>query len=85
MDTSLWRRTFIRGTQPNGKPVPDIDSVADEAFVKANFKDKFGIWLTQGNNKLIGSLDGLLSTFFSMRFGKPSPQQSNRSRGLSQL
>lgn len=77
MDTSLWRRTFTRGTQPSGKPppndiepVPDIDSVADEAFIKANFKDKFGIWLTQGNNKLIGSLDGLLSTFFSMRFGK---------------
>ena len=80
MDTSLWRRTFTRGTQPDGSPVPDIDSVADEAFVKANFKDKFGIWLTQGNNKLIGSFDGLLSTFFSMRCIYPSPQQSNRSR-----
>ena len=85
MDTSPRRRPFTRGTQPNGKLVPDIDSVADEAFVKANFKDKFGIWLTQGNNKLIGTLDGLLSAFFSMRFGKSSPQQSNGSRGLIQL
>ena len=46
MDTLLWRRTFTRGTQPDGTAVPDIDSVADEAFVKANFKDKFGICLT---------------------------------------
>ncbi len=69
MDPSLWRRTFTRGTQADGTPVPDIDRIADEAFVKIKFKDKFGIWLTQGNNKLIGSVDGLLSTFFSMHFG----------------
>lgn len=66
MDSSLWRRTFTRGTHPNGTPIPDVDSVADKAFVNANFKDKFGDWLTQGNNKFIGSLDGLLTTFFSM-------------------
>ena len=69
MASSLWRRTFTRGTQPDGSPIPDIDSVADEAFINANFKDKFGTWLTQGNNKHIGSLDGLLSTFFSMQYG----------------
>ena len=75
MDTSLWRcnLTFTRGTQPDGSPVPDIDSFADEAFVKANFKDEFGIWLTRESNKLIGSFEGLLSTFFSMRFIYPFP------------
>lgn len=54
MDSSLWRRTFTRGAQADGTPVADIDSIADEAFVKTNFKNKFGIWLTQGNNKLLG-------------------------------
>ena len=73
MDSSLWYRTFTRGAKP-GPPdqyPDDIDRVANNDFIQSHFTDTFGLWLTQGNNKFEGTLDGLLSIFFRM------PPQAN--------
>ena len=67
MDSSrVWYRTFTRGAKPEepDQPLDDIDTVADNDFIQSHFTDKFGQWLTQGNNKVQGTLDGLLSVFF---------------------
>lgn len=66
MDSSLWYRTFTRGAKPGepDQPLDDIDTVADNDFIQSHFTDEFGQWLTRGNNKLQGTLDGLLTVFF---------------------
>ena len=67
MDSSLWYRTFTRGAKPGepDQPLDDIDTVANNDFIQSHFTDTFGRWLTQENNRLLGTLDGLLSVFFS--------------------
>ena len=68
MDSSLWYRTFTRGSKPGlpDQPSDDIDTVADDNFIQSHFTDKFGRWLTQGDNKSKATLDALLSEFFRM-------------------
>ena len=75
MDSSLWYRTFTRGAKPGepDQPLDDIDTVADNDFIRSHFTDRFGQWLTQGNNKLQGTLDGLLSIFFRTSAKANSP------------
>jgi hypothetical protein len=59
MASSLyWRELTRNGT-------PDVDHVADAAFLSDNFVDWFGKWLQDGNNASLYTLDELITVFWS--------------------